>query len=86
MSAVAYLDEYEHLESQVRRFCHTLGTRPGNTDSRARYEVIHAAKEEITLDRSAWADDWWIKQEKPRIREIITKYFRKSKRLPTDEM
>lgn len=84
MSAVSYLDEYDHLEAQVRRFCHALGERPGN--GRSSYQVIYAKKEEIILERAVWADDWWIKQEKPRVRDNITKYFRKSKKLPTDEM
>lgn len=84
MSAVNYLDEYDHLEAQVRKFCNALGDRSGN--QRATYDVIHAKKEEIVLGRAAWADDWWIKQEKPRVRDNITKYFRKSKKLPSDEM
>lgn len=84
MSAVSYLDEYDQLEAQVRRFCHALGERPGN--GKSLYQVIHAKKEEMLLERSVWADDWWIKQEKPRVRDNIMKYFRKSKKLPTDEM
>jgi hypothetical protein len=86
MGAVNYLDEYDNLEAQIRRFCGALDERPGNTEKRAIYEVIHAAREEVVLERSAWADDWWIKQEKPRVRDVITKYFRKSKKLPSDEM
>lgn len=84
MGAVNYLDEYNYLEAQVRKFCQALSDQPRN--QKATYEVIHAAKEEAILERSAWADDWWIKQEKPRVRDNITKYFRKSRRLPTDEM
>jgi hypothetical protein len=86
MSSVNYLDEYDHLESQVRKFCQATGERHTGTNRKAKYEVIHAAKEEVLLERSAWADDWWIKQEKPRVRDVVTKYFSKSKRLPTSEM
>jgi hypothetical protein len=86
MSSVNYLDEYGHLEAQVRKYCEAMGERHANLDKRAKYEVIHAAKEQILLQRSAWADDWWIKQEKPRVREVITKYFSKSKKLPSSEM
>jgi hypothetical protein len=86
MSSVNYLDEYDHLESQVRKFCEATGERHTDTNRKAKYEVIHAAKEEVLLERSAWADDWWIKQEKPRVRDVVTKYFSKSKRLPTSEM
>lgn len=86
MGAVDYLDDYDHLESQIRNYCQALSERPGQNGSRPSYEVLHAAKEDILLERSAWADDWWIKQEKPRVRDNITKYFRKSKKLPADEM
>ena len=86
MGAVNYLDEYHHLEARVRKFCRELCERPDISNRKAVYEVIHAAKEEVLLERSVWADDWWIKQEKPRVRDIITKYFRKSKILPSDEM
>ncbi|KNG50998.1 hypothetical protein TW65_71827 [Stemphylium lycopersici] len=86
MGSVNYLDEYGHLESQVRNFCDMMGDRHANPDKRAVYEVIHAAKEEILLERSAWADDWWIKQEKPRVRDIVMKYFSKSRKLPSGEM
>ncbi|CAN9455233.1 unnamed protein product [Alternaria alternata] len=75
MSSVNYLDEYDHLEAQVRKYCEAMVERHANPEKRANYEVIHAAKEEILLQRSAWADDWWIKQEKPRVRDVITKYF-----------
>ncbi|KAH8712106.1 hypothetical protein GQ44DRAFT_776302 [Phaeosphaeriaceae sp. PMI808] len=90
MASVNYLNEYEQLAENVRTFCdllseHTNGQK-GDGKGRCLYEVIHAAKEEIAPNRLAWADDWWIKQEKPRIRDAITKYFRKSKKLPTGEL
>ncbi|KAF2024301.1 hypothetical protein EK21DRAFT_78991 [Setomelanomma holmii] len=90
MVAVNYLDEFERLEANVKSFCEKIAgngnSQPGSSESRSTYEIIHSAKEEIVLSRSVWADDWWIKQEKPRIRDAVTKYFRKSKKLPTGEM
>lgn len=81
MASVNYLDEYSRLESQVRKFCNAMTERQANTD----YNVIYSAKEEVPLMRSAWADDWWIKQEKPRIRDLISSYFSKTKKLPSSE-
>ncbi|KAL6161333.1 hypothetical protein ACJQWK_08185 [Exserohilum turcicum] len=86
MSSVNYLDQYDHLESQVRSFCAAMSERTARPDRKATYQVIHAAKEEVLLERSAWANDWWIKQEKPRVRDIVMKYFNKSKKLPMGEM
>jgi hypothetical protein len=90
MAAVNYLDEYEKLEEHVRSFCakvteHTHSQK-SHSDEKYAYEIVHASREEYTPNRIAWADDWWIKQEKPRIRDAITKYFRKSKKLPTGEL
>lgn len=87
MTSVNYLDEYEQLAAHVEQFCTKLNSNSSrkSTDERqAIYEMIHASKEETILERSAWADDWWIKQEKPRVREVVTKYFRKASRLPTN--
>lgn len=91
MVAVNYLDEYESLERHVRSFCGNLNQngsngQRSNVNYKCSYQVIHAAKEEIKLERTVWADDWWIKQEKSRIRDVVTKYFRKSKKLPSGEM
>jgi hypothetical protein len=90
MTSVNYLDEYEPLEEHVRSFCGKVAERANSSRSdsegKISYDVLHASKEEIMLSREAWADDWWIKQEKPRIRDSITKYFRKSKKLPTGEL
>lgn len=88
MASVDYLDEYEQLAAHVEQFCKKLNggdsSRKSISEQQATYEVIQASKEEKLLERSAWADDWWIKQEKPRVREVVTKYFRKAARLPTN--
>jgi len=81
MTSVNYLDEYGRLEAQVRKFCNAMTERQANTD----YNIIYSAKEEVPLMRSAWADDWWIKQEKPRIRDLISAYFSKTRKLPSSE-
>lgn len=85
MSAIAYLDEYESLKAEVERFCAALDASTP-VDKRFQHTVIHASREEVVLERSAWAEDWWIKQEKPRIRETVSKYFRQMKKLPESEM
>lgn len=88
MTSVDYLDEYDQLAAHVERFCKKLNgsgsSRRSINEQQTTYELIQASKEEMMLERSAWADDWWIKQEKPRVREVVTKYFRKASRLPTN--
>jgi hypothetical protein len=88
MASVDYLDEYDQLAAHVEQFCKKLNgsgsSRRSINEQQATYELIQASKEERMLERSAWADDWWIKQEKARVREVVTKYFRKASRLPTN--
>ncbi|KAF1917669.1 hypothetical protein BDU57DRAFT_546889 [Ampelomyces quisqualis] len=90
MASVNYLDEFEKLEEHVRSFCAKVAAHTNSPATESgqscTFEVIHASKEEIAPSRMAWADDWWIKQEKPRIRDTITKYFRKANKLPTGEL
>ncbi|KAF9697910.1 hypothetical protein EKO04_003997 [Ascochyta lentis] len=88
MTSVDYLDEYDQLAAHVERFCEKLNgsgsSRRSLSNQQVTYEVVQASREEMLLERSVWADDWWIKQEKPRVREVVTKYFRKATKLPTN--
>lgn len=88
MAAVEHLAEYNTLHAELEKFCGKINaSTPSSTasvDNKSTYSVIHAAKEEIVLEREAWASDWWVKQEKPRVRELVTKYFRK--KLPSSEL
>lgn len=85
MSSVSYLDEYDRLNEQIVRYCQLM-SGGGPSDNKPVYTVIRASKEEAFLERSAWANDWWIKQEKPRIRDTVNKYFRQVKKLPESGM
>jgi hypothetical protein len=40
--------------------------------------LSYAAKQHVMLDRVTWAQSWWTKQEKPRIREAVTRYAREA--------
>ncbi|KAF1811949.1 hypothetical protein P152DRAFT_38819 [Eremomyces bilateralis CBS 781.70] len=40
------------------------------------YEMAYTGFTEVCPDRSLWAGRWWAGQEKPRIREMVQKYFR----------
>ncbi|KAF1976861.1 hypothetical protein BU23DRAFT_626404 [Bimuria novae-zelandiae CBS 107.79] len=85
MSSVNYLDEYERLKDQVIRYCEAMsGEATGG--NKYTYTVLRATREESILERSAWANDWWIKQEKPRIRKTVNDYFRQVKKLPESGM
>ncbi|KAF2704673.1 hypothetical protein K504DRAFT_389560 [Pleomassaria siparia CBS 279.74] len=84
MASVERLIEYPSLHTEIQRFCHKLSESSPSlqaTDGKkSTYSILHTEKEEIVLSREAWAD-WWIKQEKPRVREAVTMNFRKAKKL-----
>ncbi|KAF2748295.1 hypothetical protein M011DRAFT_441591 [Sporormia fimetaria CBS 119925] len=79
MTAVDQLAEYDTLHDQLQALLQKLNELSGAAASipEGTYSILHASREEIILDRKAWARDWWIKQEKPRVRDLVTKYFRK---------
>lgn len=88
MAAVEHLANYEALRNQVEQFLQKLNHGPSSftpgSSGRTSYTLIHAAKEDLILERKAWASDWWIKQEKQRVRDLVLKYFRK--KVPNSEL
>lgn len=83
MRAVPHLDEYGPLKAKLEQFCHKLNEV---APKEFVFTVVHGSKENVHLDRSTWAGEWWVKQEKPRIRETVKQYFRNSKKLPESDM
>jgi hypothetical protein len=92
MTSVERLIEYPSLYDEIERFCEKL-SEPGEpragvnlyptSERKAHYSILHAAKEEIRMSREAWSE-WWIKQEKQRVRESVTMNFRKAKKVALD--
>lgn len=40
--------------------------------------LSHYSRQYVNLDRETWAQNWWTKQEKQRIREAVTRYAREA--------
>lgn len=89
MTAVNQLPDYEHLKRQMLALCAKLAPRnshvAGAHMTNAKYSLVHASKEEVFLSREVWARDWWAKQEKPRIREAMTKYAQEAQKKSSNE-
>lgn len=84
MPAVDSLPDHETMKRKIQRLCNSL-SRVSTSSERfhrrqATFELVYAAQEEVVLDRRVWARDWWCKQEKPRIREVISRCFRVANR------
>lgn len=84
MVAVDVLSTYDDMVQNVQALCRRLN-RPRSGVSggemsrlhsgrrRTHFDVLHARKESVILERKVWAQDWWVKQEKNRIRDSIAR-------------
>lgn len=48
----------------------------------ASFAVEYASAERVRLDREVWAREWWVKQEKRRIRDAVTAWFQHARSQP----
>lgn len=84
MVAAAALPDHDVMRLRIQNLCATLSQTSPRMEKfhrkQATFSVIYAAKEEVKLDRAVWAESWWCKQEKPRLRETVNRYFRKANR------
>lgn len=88
MKAADKMLSFDTLTRKIRQLCHDL-SQEGHHVSRmsgrqASFSLRFASKEEVMLERQVWAENWWVKQEKPRVREELSKYFRMARKLPVD--
>ncbi|KAK7535122.1 uncharacterized protein J3D65DRAFT_440206 [Phyllosticta citribraziliensis] len=88
MAAVDHLMEFDEMLRLLEIFVLQLSGESSTLDrfnrARATFAIVHAERQRVKLDRKVWASDWWIKQEKPRVRTAISKYFRLAQKLPAD--
>lgn len=75
MPAVSLLPTHIELERKITSLCTHLTQRSATMarfhGSRANFSVVHSSTREVPLSRQAWAKDWWTKQEKPRVTEVV---------------
>ncbi|KAF2149218.1 hypothetical protein K461DRAFT_281571 [Myriangium duriaei CBS 260.36] len=80
MSAVASMMEFEDILAKLERLCEKLGNRDSQirrySPGTSRFVIDLAQRQTVMLERSVWAERWWTKQEKTRIKDTVTKYFR----------
>ena len=89
MIAADQLPEYEALERRIRALCAKLTQRNSVAQRfhgrRPSYSLSYASKQNVALERNTWARDWWVKQEKPRIRAAVTKYAQEAQKRSSNE-
>jgi hypothetical protein len=89
MTAVDRLSEHEEVERKVRILCAQLTQRSTSMHrfhgKRAAFQLSYSAKKKVHLSRDVWARDWWTKQEKPRVRDVITRHAREAQKKSSNE-
>ncbi len=84
MTSVDRLSDHETYEARIQTLLNTISRggpaveRVFEQGSRPRFTLAYASAEHVAVDRSTWAQEWWTKQEKPRVREAVTKYAREA--------
>lgn len=89
MVAVNNLPSHESLHHSISTLCARLTQRSSAAERfhgrRPSLTLSYASRQYVKLSREAWAQDWWIKQEKPRIRAAVTRYAREIQMRPSHE-
>ena len=89
MTSADLLLDHATMQRRVASLCARLTQRSSYFERfqrhRPTFTVAYASKHEVELDRDAWARDWWTKQEKPRIREAVTKYSQEAQKKSSNE-
>lgn len=79
MLSVERLPDFDTVRQQTFLLCNELSqggplAKQRLHGSSGQFSLAYAGTHEVELERSVWAD-WWIKQEKPRIRVQVANYF-----------
>lgn len=89
MAAVERLSSHETLLRGVRHLCARLTQRSSTMErfhgKGAQFDVVYATKQDVVLPRDVWAKYWWSKQEKPRVRDVITKYAQEAQKRSSNQ-
>lgn len=75
LSTVSQMDDFATMKANIVALCEALSSG----ESSSQYQVTDAGRGSTRLDRSLWAE-WFIHQEKPRMKEVLSHYWQNSRR------
>lgn len=73
LAAVSEMDDFETMQEKVQQLCDNLST------TESRFFLVNSGIAKVSLDRSLWAE-WYLDQERPRMKEILNKFWQNSRR------
>ena len=81
MPAVTSMYEFEQMNEKVRKLCNNLSNTTRTSEPQSTFSLVYSSKGQIPLPRRMWSE-WFIKQERPRMRELLDQYWARGRRLP----
>lgn len=78
LASVSQMDDFETMKANLSQLCENLSS------SSAHFSVVDARKGSAHLDRNLWTE-WYIHQEKARMKEVLSLYWQNGRRLPVNK-
>ncbi|PWY92069.1 hypothetical protein BO70DRAFT_367315 [Aspergillus heteromorphus CBS 117.55] len=75
LSSVAHMEDFDTMRENLAQLCCTLSS------SSSQFSIVDARKGSAHLDRDMWTE-WYIHQEKARMKEVLSVYWQNGRRLP----
>jgi hypothetical protein len=82
MAAIPSMNEFHVMETKINTLCKSMSERR-STSAGSRFELVYSSSGNVSLDQATWRE-WYIEQEKGRIREVLKSYWKQGRRLPGD--
>ena len=78
LASVSQMDDFETMKANISQLCETLSSPS------SQFTVTDARKGDAHLDRNLWTE-WFIHQEKARMKEVLSLYWQNGRRLPVNK-
>lgn len=82
MAAIPIMNEFDVMKTKVTTLCKSMSELP-STGADSHFDLVYSSSGNVPLDQATWRE-WYIEQEKGRIREVLKSYWKQGRRLPGD--
>ncbi|KAJ5092892.1 hypothetical protein N7456_008753 [Penicillium angulare] len=78
LTTVSQMDDFATMKANIVSLCETLSSQS------SQFEVADAGRASTHLDRNLWSE-WFIHQEKARMKEVLSLYYQNNRRPPVSK-
>lgn len=78
LSTVSQMDDFSTMKANIAALCESLSSPS------SKFEIADAGKASTHLDRNLWVE-WFIHQEKARMKEVLSLYWQNGRRAPASK-